>query len=125
MCVCMCVFVCVCVCVDDRCSWCRSAGLAFAAAQQTRGDGGVDGGGGSGCASPKTPPCAARLSRALSAGEAESYGVVRGVGIGMGLQALYRDVGLTLPLHAWTDSSAAIGVAVQQGLGKLRHFNSA
>ena len=41
---------------------------------------------------------------ALSSGEAEYYGVVRGVGIGIGLQALYRDIGVALPLRDWTDS---------------------
>ena len=37
----------------------------------------------------------------------------------MGSQAFYRDNGVALPLHAWTDSSAAIGVAGRLGLGKL------
>ena len=59
---------------------------------------------------------------ALSSGEAEYYRVVRGVGIGMGLQALYCDIGVALPLRARTDSCAAIGVAGRQGLGKLRHL---
>ena len=65
---------------------------------------------------------AMQASLALSSGEAEYYGVVRGVGIGMGLQSLYRDVGLILPLRVWTDSTAAIGTAGRQGLGKLRHL---
>ena len=58
----------------------------------------------------------------LSSGEAEYYGLVRGVGLGLGIQSLYRDIGLELSLRAWTDSSAAIGVAKRQGLGKLRHL---
>ncbi len=62
---------------------------------------------------------ATQASLALRSGEAEYYGVVHGVGIGMGLQALYRDVGLALPLRVWTDSTAAIGTAGRQGLGKL------
>ena len=65
---------------------------------------------------------ATRASLALSSVEAEYYGVLRGVGIGIGLQALYRDIGVALPLCAWTDSSAAIGVGGRQGLGKLRHL---
>ena len=65
---------------------------------------------------------ATQSSVSLSSGEAEYYGVVRGVGIGLGIQALYRDIGLALPLCAWTDSSAAIGIAGRQGLGKLRHL---
>ena len=40
----------------------------------------------------------------------------------MGLQALYQDIGVALPLHAWAGSSAAIGVACRQGLGKLCHL---
>ena len=58
---------------------------------------------------------------ALSSGEAEYYGVVRAAGIGFGQQALFHDVGVTVPLRVWTDSSAAIGTASRQGLGKLRH----
>ena len=53
-------------------------------------------------------------------GKAEYYGVDRGVGSGMGVQALYGDIGATLPLRARTDSSAAIGIAGSQGLGKFR-----
>ena len=63
-----------------------------------------------------------QASVALSSGEAEYYGLVRGVGIGLGIQLLYRDAGLPLKLRAWTDSSAAMGVAKRQGLGKLRHL---
>ena len=37
---------------------------------------------------------ATQASIALSSGEAEYYGVVRGEGIGLGVQALYRDLGL-------------------------------
>ena len=33
-------------------------------------------------------------SLALSSGDAEYYGVVRGVGVGLGMQALYRDLGM-------------------------------
>ena len=37
-------------------------------------------------------------SEALSRGEAEYYGLVCGVGIGLGIQSLYRDFGLPLKL---------------------------
>ena len=63
-----------------------------------------------------------QVSLALSSGEAEYYGVVRGTGIGLGQQALGRDAGFDLPLRVWTDSSAAMGTAARQGLGKLRHL---
>ena len=47
---------------------------------------------------------------------------MRGAGIALGMQALYRDIGLGLPIRVWTDSSAAIGIGGRQGLGKLRHL---
>ena len=58
----------------------------------------------------------------MSSGEAEFYGVVRGTGIGMGVRALFSDLGIAMPLRVWTDSSAAIGIVGRQGLGKLRHL---
>ncbi len=61
---------------------------------------------------------------ALSSGEAEFHGVVRGSGIGLGLQSLLKDVGIAVPLRLWTDSSAAIGICSRQGLGKLRHLDT-
>ena len=33
-----------------------------------------------------------------------------------------RDAAIRLPLRVWTDSSAAMGTAGRQGLGKLRHL---
>ena len=65
---------------------------------------------------------ATQASLALSSGEAEYYGVVRAAGVGLGVQALLRDAGISLPIRVWTDSSAAIGTAGRQGLGKLRHL---
>ena len=61
---------------------------------------------------------------ALSSGEAEYVGVVRGAGQGLGFQALLHDMGLEVPLRIWTDSSAAMGIAGRQGLGKLRHLDT-
>ena len=43
-------------------------------------------------------------SIALSSGTTEYYGVV------LGMQALYNDYGLKLPIRAWSDSSAALGI---------------
>ena len=56
---------------------------------------------------------------ALSSGEAEFYGAVHGASAGLGMEALYTDVGYKLPLRLWTDSSAAVGICRWQGLGKL------
>ena len=60
----------------------------------------------------------------LSSGEAEFNGVVRGAGVGLGYQSLLKDLGFDLPVRAWTDSSAAIGISTRQGLGKLRHLDT-
>ena len=63
-------------------------------------------------------------SIALSSGEAEFNGVVRGAGVGLGYQSLLRDLGQDLPLRVWTDSTASIGICSRQGLGKLRHLDT-
>ena len=60
----------------------------------------------------------------LSSGEAEFHGVVKGAGMGLGYQALLDDLGIEASLRVWTDSSAAIGIAGRQGLGKLRHLDT-
>ena len=63
-------------------------------------------------------------STALSSGEAEFAGVIRGAGQGLGYQALLEDLGIKVPLRVWTDSSAAIGICSRQGLGKMRHLDT-
>ncbi len=65
-----------------------------------------------------------QTSIALSSGEAEFTGVLRGAGQGLGYQALLKDLGVDVPLRVWTDSSAAIGICNRQGLGKLRHLDT-
>jgi len=65
-----------------------------------------------------------QTSIALSSGEAEFAGVIRGAGQGLGYQALLSDFGVDAPLRVWTDSSAAIGICNRQGLGKLRHLDT-
>ena len=65
-----------------------------------------------------------QTSVALSSGEAEFNGVVRGAGVGLGYQSLLRDLGIDVELRVWTDSSAAIGICSRQGLGKLRHLDA-
>jgi hypothetical protein len=63
-------------------------------------------------------------SVALSSGEAEFYGVVKAAGYGLAYQALLKDFGLPKQLTVYTDSTAAIGIASRQGLGKLRHLDT-
>ena len=59
---------------------------------------------------------------AKRSGEANFYGAVKGASTGLGMRALYKDIGYDLPLRLWTDSSAAIGICSRQGLCKLRHL---
>ena len=58
----------------------------------------------------------------LSSGEAELGGVVRGTCEGLGLASLGRDLGISLALDVFTDSSAAIGICRRSGIGKIRHL---
>jgi len=60
----------------------------------------------------------------LSSGEAEFYGLVKASGAGLGHQSLLKDLGLSMPLCVWTDSTAALGIATRSGLGKLRHLET-
>ena len=57
----------------------------------------------------------------LSSGEAEYYGLTKGVGQGLGYQGLMQDFGVVLPLELHCDSAAARGIAKRRGLGKQRH----
>jgi hypothetical protein len=50
--------------------------------------------------------------------------MVKGAAVSLGQQALYADLGLTVPIRLWTDSSAAIGITSRQGLGRLRHVDT-
>ena len=42
----------------------------------------------------------------------------------MGYPSPLRDLGITLPLPVWTDSSAAFDTCSGQGLGKLRYLDT-
>ena len=61
---------------------------------------------------------------ALSSGEAEYYGMVKGASQGMGLKAIAVDLGVTFegPIQINADANAAIGIASRLGLGKVRHI---
>ena len=58
---------------------------------------------------------------ALSCGEAEYYGIVKGSSVGLGARSVLRDLGSTARICVMTDSSAAKGMASRKGLGKVRH----
>ena len=48
-------------------------------------------------------------SIALSSGEAEFYGIVKGASIGLGLKGMLADMGICRELEVFTDASAAKG----------------
>merc|ERR1711911_187427 len=58
---------------------------------------------------------------ALSSGEAEYYGIVKGSSVGLGARSLLGDLGCSVRVAVFTDSSAAKGMASRKGLGKVRH----
>lgn len=58
----------------------------------------------------------------LSSGESEYYGLVRGSSMGLGLQALGRDLGVGTALKVYSDANAALGIALRRGVGKVRHI---
>ena len=59
---------------------------------------------------------------ALSSGEAELTGIVRGASQALGLQSVAADLGMKFQLAIHTDSTAAIGMCRRRGLGKIRHL---
>ena len=56
---------------------------------------------------------------ALSSGEAEFYGIVKGSSIGIGLRSVLADLGVDSRIQVHTDASAAKGIAMRRGLGTL------
>ena len=61
---------------------------------------------------------------ALSSGEAEYYGAVKGASVLLGALSLCKDLGIELKGRVHTDSSAAKGMANRRGLGKTRHIDT-
>ena len=59
---------------------------------------------------------------ALSSGEAEYYGMVKGGSQGTGAQSILNDMGIARGIKLCTDASAAKGIASRKGLGKARHI---
>ncbi len=60
---------------------------------------------------------------ALSSGEAEYYGVVKGGSVLLGAMSMAKDLGIELKGRIFTDSSAAKGIASRRVLGKTRHIH--
>ena len=61
---------------------------------------------------------------ALSSGEAEYYGVTKGMCEALGIKGIAKDMGLNLGITLYTDSSAAKGIATRKGLGKVKHLET-
>ena len=59
---------------------------------------------------------------ALSSGEAEYYGIVRGAAEGIGTRSILSDLGVDVGIRIKEDSTAAKGIANRTGLGKIRHI---
>jgi len=59
---------------------------------------------------------------ALSSGEAEYYGMVKGASMALGIRSMLADLGVSLQIRLRTDASAAKGIATRRGLGKVRHI---
>ena len=59
---------------------------------------------------------------AMSSGEAEYYGMVKGATNAIGVSAMFKDIGVEVGIALYTDSSAAKGIASRRGLGKVRHI---
>ena len=59
---------------------------------------------------------------ALSSGEAEYYGLVKGATIAIGMKGMLKDFGIDVSIVMCTDASAAKGIASRRGLGKVRHI---
>ena len=60
---------------------------------------------------------------ALSSGEAEYYGIVKGASTGLGISSVLSDLGCQVKVVIHTDSSAAKSLASRKGLGKARHIH--
>jgi len=60
---------------------------------------------------------------ALSSGEAELYGIVKGASMSIGLQSVLKDIDIQLDVIIHSDSAAARGMVKRNGLGKVRHIH--
>ena len=59
---------------------------------------------------------------ATSSGEAEYYALVKCGSQALGLGAMMQDLGIEFRTHLKTDASAAQGIGMRRGLGKVKHL---
>ena len=60
---------------------------------------------------------------ALSSGEAEYYSMVKGGSVSMGCQAMLKEIGVQVSMVLKCDASAAVGIVLRRGLGRVRHID--
>ena len=65
-----------------------------------------------------------QTSIGLSSAEAEYYALTKGAAYSLGIQSLFRDWNLELPIELYCDSSSARAFAKRRGLGKNRHIDT-
>ena len=61
---------------------------------------------------------------ALSTGESEFYGMLKGCSQAMGLRSLFADIGVEVGIRLCTDSSAGKALAEKKGLGRAKHLET-
>ena len=60
---------------------------------------------------------------ALSSGEAEYYSMVKGGSTALGCQAMLQEIGVQVSMVLKCDASAAVGIVLRRGLGRVRHID--
>ena len=61
---------------------------------------------------------------AASPGEAEYYGLTKSASVAIGIRGMFGDLGVQVGIDLLTDASAAKGIAMRIGLGKVRHLET-
>ena len=59
----------------------------------------------------------------LSSGEAEYYSMVKGGSVALGIQAMCKELGIQVEITLKSDASAAVGIVMRRGLGRVRHID--
>ena len=65
--------------------------------------------------------CKGQSVIALSSGEAELYAAVLACSMAIGMQQLYRDLGVEVKIAVLMDADAGIAMMRRQGLGTAKH----
>lgn len=61
---------------------------------------------------------------ALSSGEAELNGLVKAISEGLGVQELMAEIYVDKKMHVKTDASAARGIVLRRGAGRIKHLTA-